>query len=276
MSRHYVNSVWTDYYGTDGGPKEFVDCSEAEISFSIDTADVLSAPQVEALLPSGLALWPRGSAFGSADGEAPSHDTVIAGLTRALLSPFAALYAKAWQLTEESRAATLIDSLDEWEHEFGLPDPCVSVAQDDAARRRSLRARVRSLATITPADVVRLAASLGFVVAVEEPDAFLAGESTCGWWDEPSDVALEQQWVVHINDTPTTQFETGIGETGVDLLLDFDLGVIECALRRISPAWTLLVFSIAPLLTLQMLVTETGEAITTETGAPVMVVIAPQ
>jgi uncharacterized protein YmfQ (DUF2313 family) len=138
-----------------------------------------------------------------------------------------------------------------------------------------MRARVARLATITPADVVRLAARLGYVVAIEEPDAFLCGESTCMGLGELSNVALESQWVVLVRDAPFTQFEAGIGEAGVDRLLDFDHGTLECEIRRISPAWTIVVFNYAEQPLGLYLVTETGARIVTETGkALIMPVLA--
>jgi uncharacterized protein YmfQ (DUF2313 family) len=274
MSRHYVNSAWTDYYATDGGPVTLVDCSEVDDSISVDTRDVLSDPDVETLLPSGLALWPRGAAWGTPDGEAPSTSTVIAGLTRVLLAPFADLYRRAWRVSEESRPSTIVDSLPDWEQEYGLPDPCVSVEQSEALRRKVLRARVRSLATITPADVVKLAASLGYVVAIEEPISFLVGESGCGE-GEVASAALDLQWVVHLNDLPTSEFEAGIGEAGITRLLDFDIGTIECAVGRIAPAWTYPIFSLAPLQVGFLLTTETGAHIVTENGAALIAPLFP-
>jgi uncharacterized protein YmfQ (DUF2313 family) len=274
MSRHFVNAAWPDYYAADGGPVVFVDCTDTDDAAAIDTRDALSEPDVETLLPSGLALWPRGAAWGTPDGEAPSMASTIAGLTRALLAPFADLYRRLWRVSEESRPSTIVDSLEDWEREFGLPDPCVSVEQSDELRRKVLRARVRSLATITPADVVRLAASLGYVVALEEPFSFRVGESGCGE-GEAGSPSLDLQWVVHLYDLPTTQFEAGLGEAGTTRLLDFDIGTIECAVRRIAPAWTYPIFSLAPLPIGFVLTTETGAHIVIETGAALVAPFIP-
>jgi uncharacterized protein YmfQ (DUF2313 family) len=275
VSRHYVNSAWQDYYAGRGGEVFPVDCGAVDDTFVIDTRDALSDPSVDALEPAGRALWPRGAAWGSPDGEAPEGGSVLAGLTRALLSGFADLYRRAWRILEESSTATLVDSLTDWETEFGLPDPCVTVPQSEDLRRRVLARRVRSLATITPADIVRLAAFLGYVVALEEPEAFKAGVSTCGDADEPSDTALEQQFVIHLHDVPTVDFETGIGAAGTDRLLDFDIGTLECFVRRIAPAWTYPIFSLAPVPTAFFIVTETGAALVTETGLRLIAPIRP-
>lgn len=274
MSTWYVNDAWTDFFAGDGGPVFLVDAADGFADPDIDPRDALSAPTVDALLFSGLSLWPRGAAWGTPDGEAPGTASVIAKLTRALLAPFADLYARTWRLTEESRSASLVDSLEDWEADFGLPSRCTTEDQTRETRIKVLRARVARLATITPPDVIRLAAGLGYVVAIEEPDGFIAGEGTCRGIGEVSGADLEQQWVVMVRDAPVSQFETGIGEAGVNRLLDFDHGTLECEIERIRPAWTNVVFNYAERRVGLYLVTETGARITTGTGkaliAPVL------
>ncbi len=275
MSTWYASTDWPEFFAADGGLVVWVDPDDGFADPLIDPRDALSSPTVEGLLFSGLSLWPRGAAWGTPDGAAPGTSTVIARLTRALLSPIVDLYVKAWRLLEESRSASLVDSLNEWESDFGLPSLCSGFTQAEAVRIATLRARVARLATITPADVIRLAARLGYVVAIEEPDAFLAGEGSCLGLGELSDTALEQQWVVLVRDAPFSQFETGIGETGVNRLLDFDHDVLECEIRRISPSWTTVIFNFAEHPIAPVLITETGARIVTETGkALIMPVLA--
>lgn len=266
MSTWYVNDEWSGFHTGDDGRLTWIDCRDTSVPFVVSTEDALSAPSVGDLLYAGLSLWPRGAAWGTPDNEAPRSDSIIAGLTSSLLAPFADLYAAAWKLTAESRSATLLDSLEDWERDFGLPDPCVTEPQSEAQRRASLKARVLSMPTITPADIVRLAARIGYVVAIEEPEPFRAGESACGSFNEPSDTALDLQFVIHVRDAPVTQFEAGIGEAGVTRLLDFDHGVLECAIRRIAPGWTYPVFDYGPRRIPFVLVTESGRPIVTNTG----------
>lgn len=271
MSEWTVNADWSDFLPPDLGPVTRVTVEDELVDLAIDPRDALAAPDVEDLLGAGLALLPQGAAWGTPDGEAASTTSVFAGLMRALLAPFATLYARAWQVSDESRAAAIVDSLDQWEADFALPEPCVTGAQTDAERRLAVRVKALRLATITPADVVELAARLGFIVAVEEPAAFLAGESACLGLGELSDTSLESQWVVHVRDVPATQFEAGIGEAGVTRLLDFEIGVLACAIKRIAPAWTYPFVSVAPLPRMAALGTETGAVLATETGRLIFV-----
>ena len=66
---------------------------------------------------------------------------------------------------------------------------------------------------------MRLAYFLGVAVAIEEPDAFTTGESTCGSLDELSNVALEQQWVVLVQRMSVQRFEAGVARPGLRAFL---------------------------------------------------------
>lgn len=270
MSTYWVNSAYTSFGTLDESPYYLIDVRQNEETFFIDTRDILSDPSVETMFPSGAALWPRGAAWGSPDGFALSATSVLAGFLRALLTPFGALYRRLWQLTDESRASTIIDSLADWERDYGLPDKCLVNEQTEEERRLRLRVKVRSEGTISPADFVRLAASIGVVVALEEPDAFLAGESECGSFFEVSNIALEQQWVVHVLDAPVSYFEVGVGEAGVTRLLDFDSSAIECLFDQLAPAWTYPVYSYGEILLPVLLVTDGGVRLGTEEGHPLI------
>lgn len=201
--------------------------------------DALSDPSVEDLLPAGLALWPRGAAWGTPDGQAAATDTVLAGFTRALLLPFADLYRRAYGLTQESRALTLADSLADWEADFGLPDECVAPGASGAARRRALLSRVRALATITPQDFVQLAAQEGFEIAIEEPSTFECGFSECGGAHSAGGRLEQVYWIVHVYSLAVDYFTCGISECAADRLFTVeDAERLQCLFRRLAPGWS--------------------------------------
>lgn len=201
--------------------------------------DALSDPSVEDLLPAGLALWPRGAAWGTPDGQAAATDTVLAGFTRALLLPFADLYRRAYGLTQESRAVTLADSLADWEADFGLPDECVAPGASGAARRRALLSRVRALATITPQDFVQLAAQEGFSIAIEEPSTFECGFSECGGAHSAGGRLEQVYWIVHVYSLAVDYFTCGTSECGADRLFAVeDVERLQCLFRRLAPGWS--------------------------------------
>ena len=200
--------------------------------------DALADPSVDDLLPAGLSLWPRGAAWGTPDGRAASIDTDLAGFTRALLAPFADLYRRAWLLTQESRALTLVYSLTDWEADFGLPDAC-SPSASEAARRRALLSRVRSSATITPQDFIQLARQEGFDIAIEEPAMFECGFSECGGAHTVGDPRQEVFWIVHVYGLAVDYFRCGESECGLDPLFEIiGLDRLKCLFARLHPGWT--------------------------------------
>lgn len=190
--------------------------------------DALANPTVEDLLPGGLALWPRGAAWGSPDGMAAPTTSVLARFTKALLGGFADLYARLYGITQESRAVTLVDSLADWEADYGLPDGCSPALTEDG-RKRALVARVRSSATITPQDFIQLARLEGFDIAIEEPAVFECGFSECGGQHTVGDVRQEVFWVVHV-------YGVADDGTGIDRL--------RCLFSRLYPAWTQPVYAL--------------------------------
>lgn len=200
--------------------------------------DALTDPSVEDLLPAGLSFWPRGAAWGTPDGQAAGTDTVLAGFTRALLSPFADLYRRAWLLTQESRALTLVDSLPDWEADYGLPDAC-SPDPAEAARRRALLTRVRAVATITPQDFIQLARQEGFDIAIEEPAQFECGFSECGGAHTVGDRLQEVYWIVHVYGLAVDYFRCGESECGHDPLFAVaEVERLQCLFARLAPGWT--------------------------------------
>ena len=201
--------------------------------------DALSAPTNDDMIGAGLTFWPPGPAFGSPDGEAMSLASVLAGLTRVLISPFERLYARAYRLALESSPKFADALLPEWETEYGLPDNCVTGEISFAERVRALEAKVSAVAMITPGDFIRLAAVYGFEISIEEPAVFECGFSECGGEHTVGDWRQETYWIVHVTGLAVDYFTCGESECGLDPL--FDLGDAErllCILRRAAPAWT--------------------------------------
>ncbi len=202
--------------------------------------DSLSSPQSDTLVSAGLSFWPPGAAFGSPDGQAISLASVLARFTRVLLQPFEFLYGRAYKLATETLPGNADELLPEWELEYGLPDNCVTGETSRAEQLRALETKVASIAIITPGDFIRLAATYGFEITIEEPAVFECGFSECGGEHTVGDFRQEVYWLVSIADLAIDYFRCGESECGLDPL--FDLGEAErlmCILRRIAPAWTI-------------------------------------
>lgn len=204
--------------------------------------DALSEPDADLLAPTIAGLLPIGVAWRSPDGRAFDEGGLMGGMVRGLAAEFARLYRRVWQVSLEATPSTLVDSLDDWETEYGLPDPCLGPDQTMAQRLRALLLKVRSGGTITRADFVRLAASVGYEITIEYPYPFEFGVSWCGGPDG-TDGSADYYWIVRVPGRASKRFEFGVSETGIDPLLDISLATdLECLFRRLAPAWTQVVF----------------------------------
>ena len=202
--------------------------------------DALADPTVDDLYPSGVALWPRGAAWGSPDGIAIDPASILARLMRVLLAPFAVLYRRAVLLARESSPALLDQTLPEWERDYGLPGPCVTGEQTRAERIAALPAKVNAAPLVTPGDFIRFAAQLGFAVEIEEPAVFECGFSECGGEHTTGSPDQEVYWIVKVTDLAVFYFTTGESEAGFDPLFSYgEANELLCALLLAAPAWTI-------------------------------------
>lgn len=204
--------------------------------------DALSAPTEDDLTSQVAALFPPGGAWQTPDGVAMDLQSRIGRLAAVIAASLAVLYARLWTVTDESTAVTIRESLADWEAEFGLPDPCFGVDQSHDARHRALVAKVRSQGTITPADFINLAASLGYEVTISEPLPFRAGASRCGQTTERTG-ASPFVWIVKPAGLHIRYFRAGAARAGSTPLGEIiPLAGLECLFNRLKPAWTQVVF----------------------------------
>lgn len=205
-------------------------------------ADALSQPTAEDLAPSLYDLLPPGAAWRSPDAAAFEANSRLGGFLRGLAGDLARLYRRLFGIAQESTASTLAASLDDWETEFGLPDLCFGLDQTQAQRQRALILRVRSLGTITPADFIALAASVGYEITISEPRPFAFGFSQLGW-GEGTGGHMAFFWFVKVRGVSARRFEFGTSQTGIHSLLDIGrVTDLECLFRQLAPAWTRVVF----------------------------------
>jgi len=207
-------------------------------------SDALSDPKADVLTDQHVQYLPPGAAFGTPDNLPLVRETLHWNFWRGLGDAFAQLYRTAWLAMMESTALTINASLEDWETEYGLPDPCMPHAQTIEQRLRYLQLKVRAVASITPGDYLNLAAELGIPLLIEEPVFFECGASDCGGADELGGPPAEHLVVFWPIDVSEWIFETGVSELGSDILYDFtDSAVLECVFSKILPAGFSPVFS---------------------------------
>lgn len=207
--------------------------------------DNLSSPSNDDLIGGAVSLWPPGSAFCTPDGQAMSLSSRLANFTRVLVSPFEWLYTRGYKLISESTVFGVNEMLTDWEIEYGLPDACGAGDDSISSRIRALEAKLMATAVITPADFIRLAASYGFIVTIEEPAVFECGFSECGGQHTVGDARQETYWNVHVENLAVDYFTCGESECGFDPLFSFgEAQRLLCLFRQHAPAWTLPVLAL--------------------------------
>lgn len=213
-------------------------------------SDALSAPTGDALLPSIIAQTPRGPAWQTDEVSDGSHNSYQHRFWRATAEPLAALYAKAWKLSQASTACTLSgpedaanDALSDWEREFGLPDGCLAGQVLTTDRRKLLlRMRVAEKGGASKEFFICLAATLGCTISIKEFTVARCGQARCGKEKIGSPIN-EVIWEVFIQSNGITWFRAGQGRVGKDPLGGYGRKRdLECLLNKWKPAHTQIKF----------------------------------
>lgn len=191
------------------------------------SADAYAA-QLAQLLPQGAA-WPR------------EQDTVLANLVSALAQDPARLDAAMHALLTELDPSQALLMLEEWERVCGLPDECSQPGETIAERREAIVAKLSAQGGQTPEYFAELATLLaGAPCTVREYRPFRAGRSAVG--DALSNGDWVHTFTIHAPETPIRHFRTGQSATG-EALRKWGNERLECTLKRLAPAHTIVIFS---------------------------------
>jgi uncharacterized protein YmfQ (DUF2313 family) len=192
-------------------------------------ADVYAA-QALALLPPGPA-WPRGA------------ESVIARLAASLAQPFRRVHERFCALLAEATPITTDALLADWERVLGLPDPCAPAAQTVAERRVRVLQRLAAIGGQSRAYYIEIARALGYQIEIEEFRPFLAGIGRAG--DPLYGISWRYAWRVVAPETTRRYFRSGEGRAG-EPLSGWGNDILECVIRRLAPAHTVVLFAYRP------------------------------
>lgn len=213
-------------------------------------SDALSAPTGDALLPSIIAQTPRGPAWRTDEMADGHHNSYQHRFWRAVADPLSDLYAKLWKLALNSTAATLFgpedpdnDALEDWETEYGLPEPCVAGVDLTVDKRKLLlRTKVAAKGGQSIGYFICLAASIGYTITIKESSPFRCGQGRCGH-THIGGPANEVIWQVFVKTDTVTYFRCGKSVVGRDALGSFGKRKdLECLLNKWKPAHTQILF----------------------------------
>jgi uncharacterized protein YmfQ (DUF2313 family) len=203
-----------------------------------------SEPSADVLLPQVIAVAPRGPIWGTdevSDGTGASPG--MRRIWKALAGWLSDYYKAAFEAAIQAFPSAITYSLDDWEAEYGLPDPCTSPESGVQGRINAVRARFGAQGGASPAYFVCLAASVGYDITITEPSDFICDVSECDGDDTVVDANGHHEWIVHLLGFGDIWFyadEGVVDETPLEgFLIATDL---ECILRRVSPLNTSIIF----------------------------------
>lgn len=192
-----------------------------------------------ALLPTGPA-WPRDS------------DSALMKLIDGMAQQWGRVDARAADLLEqEADPRTTYELIDDWERNWGLPDPCFAGAHTISERRVILIEWMTLQGGQSRAFFIAMAARIGYAITITEYSPFTCGISECGdtrddagdWRWEIGPSEIRYYWTVHVGDARLTWFRAGGGELGVNHHLEIGLfDDLECMIRRWKPSHTEVIF----------------------------------
>ncbi|MBW9336188.1 DUF2313 domain-containing protein [Herbaspirillum sp. RU 5E] len=186
--------------------------------------DFLNA--LQGLLPSGL-VWPR------------EQGSVLADTLSGLAPTFVRHAARAANLLIDANPATTVELLPEWEATLGLPDPCAGGSPTLQQRRQQVVARFANSGGQSIPYFINFAFDLGYTVQTKEFAPFRCGQSCAG--DPVGGEEWSYTWAVIAPVVSPVYFRTGQSTAG-EPLAAWQNTVLECELKRIKPAHTLLQF----------------------------------
>jgi len=207
------------------------------------------------LLPQGIA-WPRWP------------ETVLMKVVYGLAGIFGWADGRAADLLEresDPRQATDVilpngmpdGLLDDWERNWGLPDPCYAGPLTIGERQRHLVLRMTLLGAQSRAFFIGVGKFLGYDnITISEYRPFMVGIDRAGdnreylpdgslgeWPCQIGDPVMRFAWTIHVADLGLVWFRASRGQAGIDPHLRITLALdLECVIRRWRPAHTEVLF----------------------------------
>lgn len=183
--------------------------------------------QFQRLMPEGE-VWPR-------DPDAKQTQAL-----RTLMGTYRRLTYRDGYLLVDAFPPYTNELLTEWEQTLGLPDPCTPLNPTVIQRVAAVAAKVIAQGGQSIPYFISVAAALGFTITVSEFAPFRAGISTAGSPDYGQDWA--HTWLVNVPDTDTFSYFRADDSAAGDALVSWGNAEMECRLRAIAPAHTILIF----------------------------------
>lgn len=169
-----------------------------------------------------------------------SYDPSGAGISAALTADanvFDAVQASADRLVDDVTPLGGLYMLPDWERVLGI----TAGAGGAAARLQVVLDKLREQGGLVIKFFIQRAATLGYVIDIDEPQPFRAGTNRAGDTLYVSEIIWT--WVVRIRGDGFRKVHFRAGASGAgDRLLDFGDPLIEAIFQDLKPAWTFVSF----------------------------------
>lgn len=176
-----------------------------------------------ALLPMGPA-WPR------------DRDGVLSRTVRGLTGNHWRAWRRLVDLLNEADPRTCLETLEQWEEDCGLPDPCIGeLAPSLELRRLDIVTKRQAGATTTPQQFIDLAARLGWEISVIEFRPFRAW-SECEDYINGDVAGWSHCWLVEVHDEPDRLTYFRCDSLCTEFLVEWGYNSLECLFEQLKPA----------------------------------------
>lgn len=181
-------------------------------------------------------LLPPGPAWSSDEASFSTH--LFTGLAQEL----SRIDGRSLQLIEEADPRTVAELFSDWERVAGLPDACAIAFGGDQTvvqRRAALLGRLTTLGGQSAAYYIGIAASLGYAITITEFSIHtVIDDVTCYLCDEPA-----WNFIWQVNSILNTVIYITVDSTVDDALAIWGNSLLECVIRRLAPAQSIVLFS---------------------------------
>lgn len=184
--------------------------------------------QFQKLLPRGR-IWHRGW------GWVQDADLLT------LMPMWSRLQDRLNDLIDQIFPCTTTELLPEWENTLGLPDPCIGVLSTLQERTAAVCAKFAARGGQSMEYFIRLAASMGYQIDIEQFAPFRASINRVG--DPLFDEAWAYAWRIVVQAEPVIIWFR-VNESAVqEPLATWGIQTLQCMLERYAPANTVLIFA---------------------------------
>lgn len=169
------------------------------------------------------------------------QNSTLADLVDALVTEYCRIQERADTLLNvESDPRSTSELLTDWETMLGIPDECTDLAATQGDRQNQVVQKLTLVGATNAQFYIDLAATLGFVITIDEISRFLVGFSRVG--DRLTNAAWDYYWIVNADEFLVTPFRVGQGVAG-DPLVKFGNDTLECTIKKYAPAHTSPIFA---------------------------------